>query len=174
MAGVVFITGGATGIGAASARQAARAGFAIGINYRTHAARAARLVGELRAAGARAIAVAADVTDPEQVTRSFDVVERELGPVTALVNSAAAFLPATSVADADPVALAALLHTNVFGSMLCCREGARRLSTARGGPGDERGRARRQLSIAPRARTTPFARLRRTPLGQSRLRATVR
>src|SRR5690349_5561756 len=130
MTGVLLVTGGATGIGAASAREAARAGFSIAINYRTHAERAGRLVDELRAAGARATAVAADVTEPEQVARAFDAVERELGPVTALLNSAAAFLPATRVADVDLRALAALLHTNVFGMMVCCREGARRLSTA--------------------------------------------
>jgi NAD(P)-dependent dehydrogenase (short-subunit alcohol dehydrogenase family) len=135
MTRVLLITGGATGIGAAVAREAARAGFAVAINYRTHAERAAELVEELRRGGARAFASAADVTDPEQISRSFDSVERELGPVTALVNSAAAFLPPTRVADADASTLARLLQTNVLGVMLCCREAARRLSTARGGPG---------------------------------------
>ncbi len=135
MTRVVLITGGATGIGAASAREAARVGYAVAINYRTHAELAARLVEELRGGGARAIAVPGDVTDPEQVARAFDQVERELGAVTALINSAAAFSPATRVADADPNTLARLMNTNVVGLMLCCREAARRLSTARGGPG---------------------------------------
>jgi NAD(P)-dependent dehydrogenase (short-subunit alcohol dehydrogenase family) len=135
MTRVLLITGGATGIGAAAAREAARAGFAVAVNYRTQSERAARLVEELRSGGARALAVAADVTDPEQIAHSFDSVERELGPVTALINSAAAFLPPTRVADADVTSLARLLHTNVLGVMLCCREAARRLSIARGGPG---------------------------------------
>jgi NAD(P)-dependent dehydrogenase (short-subunit alcohol dehydrogenase family) len=135
MTRAVLITGGATGIGAAAAREAARAGFAVAVNYRTHRDRAARLVEELRGCGARAIAVAADVTDPEQIARAFDSAESELGPVTALINSAAAFLPRTRVADVDASALSALLQTNVVGVMLCCREAARRLSTAHGGPG---------------------------------------
>ncbi len=135
MTRVLLITGGATGIGAASAREAARAGFAVAINYRSQESRAGQLVDELRREGARAIAVAGDVTVPEQIERCFDTAERELGPVTALLNSAAAFLPATRVADEDARALSALLHTNVLGLMLCCREAARRLSTERGGPG---------------------------------------
>jgi len=135
MTRALFITGGATGIGAASAREAARAGFSVAINYRTHERAAAALVDELRRGGTRALAVAGDVTSSEQLARSFDAVEAELGPVSALINSAAAFLPPTRVADADADALARLLTTNVLGVMLCCREAARRMSTSSGGAG---------------------------------------
>ncbi|HWO14797.1 MAG TPA: SDR family NAD(P)-dependent oxidoreductase [Polyangiaceae bacterium] len=72
MARLVLITGGATGIGAASAREAARAGYAVAINYRTQEERAARLVDELRAGGASALAVRGDVTRPDDVERCFD------------------------------------------------------------------------------------------------------
>lgn len=135
MTRVLFITGGASGIGAASAREAARAGFAVAIQYRTRQREAEALVGELRRAGARAVAVAGDVTDPAQVARGFDAAEAELGPISALINSAAAFLPPTRVAEADAGALSQLLATNVLGVMLCCREAARRFSSARGGAG---------------------------------------
>jgi NAD(P)-dependent dehydrogenase (short-subunit alcohol dehydrogenase family) len=135
MTRVLFIIGGATGIGAASAREAARAGFAVGINYRNHERAATDLVEELRRDGARALAVAGDVTDAEQLSRSFDRVAAELGPISALINSAAAFLPSTRVADAEAGALARLLTTNVLGVMLACREAARRMSTSRGGAG---------------------------------------
>ncbi len=135
MAHVLLITGGATGIGAASARDAARHGHAVAINYRSRAERATRLVDELREGGARALAVRGDVTSAADIERCFDQVERELGRVTALVNSAAAFLPPTRVADAEPEALAQLFQTNVVGLMVCCREAARRMSTARGGSG---------------------------------------
>ena len=135
MGRVVFISGGASGIGAASAREAARAGYAVAINYRHRAELAERLVAELRAEGARALAIPGDVTVASDVERSFEHVERELGPVGAVINSAAAFLRPTRVADADAQALATLLATNVLGLMLCCREAARRMSTARGGGG---------------------------------------
>jgi NAD(P)-dependent dehydrogenase (short-subunit alcohol dehydrogenase family) len=135
MTRVLFITGGASGIGAASAREAARAGYSVAINYRTQARAAGALVDELRRGGARALAVAGDVTNAEQVARAFDAVEAELGPISALINSAAAFLPPTPVAEAEADALVRLLSTNVLGVMLCCREAARRMSTARGGAG---------------------------------------
>jgi NAD(P)-dependent dehydrogenase (short-subunit alcohol dehydrogenase family) len=135
MTKVVLITGGATGIGAATAREAARAGYAVAINYRTHEERAAELVRELTSAGGRALAVAGDVTRLEEVAHCFAQVERQLGPVTALINSAAFFLPSTRVEDADPSALSRLLETNVLAVMLCCREAARRMSTAHGGAG---------------------------------------
>jgi NAD(P)-dependent dehydrogenase (short-subunit alcohol dehydrogenase family) len=135
MTKVVLITGGATGIGAATAREAVRAGYAVAINYRTREDRAAELVRELVASGGRALAVAGDVTRAEDVTRCFEQVDRQLGPVTALINSAAFFLPSTRVEDADPSALSKLFETNVVAVMLSCREAARRMSTARGGPG---------------------------------------
>lgn len=135
MAHVVLITGGATGIGAASAHEAARAGHAVAINYRSQQARAARLVSELRSTGARALAVQGDVTRAEDVARNYDEVERELGPVTAVIHSAAAFLPPTRVSDVEPRGVSALFDTNVIGLIMSCREAARRLSTARGGPG---------------------------------------
>jgi NAD(P)-dependent dehydrogenase (short-subunit alcohol dehydrogenase family) len=131
MARVLFITGGATGIGAASAREAARSGYAVAVNYRTHEQAAGALVEELRRAGAQAMAVAGDVTSSEQVASAFDAAEAELGPISALINSAAAFLPPTHVADAEAEGLIRLLQTNVLGVMLCCREAARRMSTAR-------------------------------------------
>ena len=135
MSKVLLITGGATGIGAASAREAARAGYTVAINYRSQAERAARLVAELEVAGARAVAVRADVTSPTDVEALFDDVERRLGPIDAVINSAAAFLPSTRVADADASALDTLLRTNVLGLMLCCGQAARRMSVARGGAG---------------------------------------
>ena len=135
MSKVLLITGGATGIGAASAREAARAGYAVAINYRTREERAARLVAELETAGARALAVRGDVTIPNDVESLFEEVERRLGKIDAVINSAAAFLPSTRVADAEASALETLLRTNVLGLMLCCAQAARRMSVARGGAG---------------------------------------
>ncbi len=135
MTQVLLVTGGATGIGAACVRHAARAGYAVAINYRTHERHALCLVSELEQLGARAIAVRADVSRPADIERLFAGVEEGLGPVTALINSAA-FMPApTRVADADPATLLELMSTNVVGLMLCCREAARRMSTERGGRG---------------------------------------
>jgi NAD(P)-dependent dehydrogenase (short-subunit alcohol dehydrogenase family) len=131
----LLVTGGASGIGAATARLAASQGYSIAINYRTREAQAEQLVSELRTSGARAFAVRADISDAVQVEELFRRVDAELGPLSALVNSAGIVLSPTRVADASAIELSRLLQTNVLGLMICCREGARRMSTRSGGQG---------------------------------------
>jgi NAD(P)-dependent dehydrogenase (short-subunit alcohol dehydrogenase family) len=132
----LIITGGASGIGAATARIAAGQGYDIAVNFRSREQQAIALVDELRGTGVRAVAVRADVSVAADVERLFSVVDdAELGPLTALVNSAGVSLPGVSVHDADPAALERLMRTNVTGLMICCREAVRRMSTRRGGAG---------------------------------------
>jgi NAD(P)-dependent dehydrogenase (short-subunit alcohol dehydrogenase family) len=134
MSGVLLITGGSRGIGAATACLAARQGYAVAINYRAEADRAAQLVGDIAAAGGRAIAVQADVARQEEVERLFQEMEERLGRATALVNAAGVTGgPPTKVVDFEQAALERLMAVNVIGTMLCCREAVRRMSTAHGG-----------------------------------------
>lgn len=69
-----LITGASRGIGAATARRLARAGYAVAVNYCSSEDRALALVEELRAEGHTAMAVRADVSDPEQVRAMVDNV----------------------------------------------------------------------------------------------------
>ena len=85
---VIVITGGSRGIGAATALLAARQGYRICINYLTDDAAAHEVLAQVRALGAKAIAVRADVSDEEEIIRLFLDVDEQLGPVTALVNNA--------------------------------------------------------------------------------------
>jgi NAD(P)-dependent dehydrogenase (short-subunit alcohol dehydrogenase family) len=136
MTGVLLITGGARGIGAATARLAARHGYRVAINHRSASEKAAALVSELHAAGGEAIAVRADVAREDQVAQMFREVDERLGPLAALVNSAGIDGgPESRVADLDHAALDRLFAVNVIGTMLCCREAVRRMSTAHGGAG---------------------------------------
>ena len=79
MSKVLVITGGASGIGAATARLAVEKGYSIAINYRTRELEAARLVDELKSSGARAIAVQADISRPEDIERLYREVDEKLG-----------------------------------------------------------------------------------------------
>jgi NAD(P)-dependent dehydrogenase (short-subunit alcohol dehydrogenase family) len=136
MPGVLLVTGGARGIGAATARLAAAESYIVAVNYRAERAAAEALVAEIEAAGGRAIAVQADVAEQDQVERMFETVDERLGRLTALVNSAGIDGgPPTRVADLEQTALERLLAVNVIGTMLCCREAARRMSTRSGGAG---------------------------------------
>ena len=136
MTDTVLITGGSRGIGAATARIAARDGYAVAINYRAEAERAEALVHDIHGDGGQAIAIRADVSQQDQVRRLFQEVDQRLGRVSALVNAAGINGgPATKVADFEQPVLERLLAVNVIGTMLCCREAVRRMSTAHGGAG---------------------------------------
>jgi len=138
MTRVLLITGGASGIGAETARRAASRGYSIALNYRTRDAEAKKVVADVEAlgknAGARAIAIKADMASEADIVRMFEETTKALGPITHLLNSAG-ISRQMRVADYDATALATLFATNVTGLMLCCREAARRMSTKHGGKG---------------------------------------
>lgn len=135
MGGVIVITGSGRGIGAATARLASRRAFAVCVNYVNRAGSAEAVVDEIRAGGGRAVAIQADAADEAQVVRMFEQVDRELGPVTALVNNAGITGRAGRHDSYDANAIRRILDVNVTGTMLCTREAAKRMSTKVGGPG---------------------------------------
>jgi NAD(P)-dependent dehydrogenase (short-subunit alcohol dehydrogenase family) len=131
----LLITGGSRGIGAATARLAAQHGYAVAINYRVAQDKAEALVAEIERDGGSAIAVQADVAAQDQVEAMFRAIDA-FGPLTALVNSAGISVAAqTKVAELEQNALERMLAVNVIGTMLCCREAVRRMSTRFGGKG---------------------------------------
>src|SRR6516165_7179151 len=85
---VALVTGGARGIGRATARLLAQRGAAVCVNYAQKADAAEGLVDEIITAGGRAIAVPADVAEAAAVETMVARTDKELGPVTILVNNA--------------------------------------------------------------------------------------
>lgn len=135
MTGVMVVTGAGRGIGHAVASAAARQGYAVCINYIRSQGPAEALATEIRAANGRAIAVGADVSKRAEVERLFATVDRELGPVTALVNNAGIVGGMARVDDLAEQALRETFETNVFSFFYCAGEAIRRMSTAKGGRG---------------------------------------
>jgi NAD(P)-dependent dehydrogenase (short-subunit alcohol dehydrogenase family) len=84
---VALVTGASSGLGAHFARVLAQAGATVAVAAR-RTDRLAALVSELESAGARALAVAMDVTSADSVDNALNVVEESLGVVTVLVNNA--------------------------------------------------------------------------------------
>jgi NAD(P)-dependent dehydrogenase (short-subunit alcohol dehydrogenase family) len=134
-ANVLVVTGGSRGIGAATAQLAGERGYAVCVNYRENRTAAEQVIERITDAGGRAIAVAADVSSEPDVLRLFATVDRELGPLTALVNNAGRLAPQMRVEQMDAARLQAIFATNIIGVFLCAREAVKRMSTRHGGAG---------------------------------------
>jgi NAD(P)-dependent dehydrogenase (short-subunit alcohol dehydrogenase family) len=132
---ITLITGAGRGIGAATALHLAELGHDVVANYRKDQASAERVVDLARAAGARAIAVQADVTLEEDVNRLFAVASDTMGPVRFLVNNAGATLHIGDLAETPVATIKAVLDVNLLGVILCARRAAQCMSTNRGGAG---------------------------------------
>jgi NAD(P)-dependent dehydrogenase (short-subunit alcohol dehydrogenase family) len=135
VSGVLVVTGGGRGIGAATALLGAQRGFAVCVNYRSDEASAERVVDGITRLGGRAIAVQADVGRQDEVSRLFDAVDAGLGTVSALVNNAGTLETQSRLEGIDEQRLLRILRTNVIGTFLPSREAVRRMSTRNGGTG---------------------------------------
>ena len=111
---VALVTGGARGIGRATALLLAKRGAAVCVNYATHAEAAEELVAAIVAAGGRAIAALADVAEPAAVEAVVARTEQELGVLTILVNNAGVSWQGT-LDNYDPEQVARMRRINVEG-----------------------------------------------------------
>lgn len=126
MPGVCLITGGARGIGAATARLVAEDGMAVAIGYRDRIDAAEALAAEIRDRGGKAVPIKGDVGSEADIIAMFDATEKALGPVDHLVNSAGISVK-SKVGDFNAADLERLMAVNVVGLILCCREAVRRM-----------------------------------------------
>ena len=124
---VAIITGASRGIGAVIARQLARQGFAVVINYASSASEATALVAELRRDGHQAIAVQADVASAADVKRLFDETEQQLGKVDVLINNAGV-LNVLPLAQYSDELYDHTFNINTKGTFNTLREAATRLN----------------------------------------------
>jgi NAD(P)-dependent dehydrogenase (short-subunit alcohol dehydrogenase family) len=123
---VALVTGAASGIGREIALGLAEAGAAVGCVDRNDPA------DTVAAIGRRAVAVAADVTDPDSVTDAVSAVEDALGPLDLAVN-AAGIANATAAEDMPLEQFQQVLEVNLGGVFLCCQaEGRSMLARGRG------------------------------------------
>jgi len=135
MAQNILITGGGRGIGAAIAIAAARAGYDVAFSYKSDAARAESVIAEIKALGRKAFAMKSDVADEDQVVALFARVDRELGPLNALVNNAGITGQAARVQDINAAAVNEVMAANVTGCFITARDAVKRMSTRQGGQG---------------------------------------
>ncbi|MDF3239365.1 SDR family oxidoreductase [Pseudomonas veronii] len=135
MANTLVITGGSRGIGAETAKLAARNGYAVCVGYGSDADAAESVVSEIRNAGGKAIAVRVDVSKEEEVIALFEAAQSNLGPIVGLVNNAAILDIQSRVEALSHARLQRIFAVNGIGPFLCSREAIRRMATHNGGTG---------------------------------------
>ena len=129
---LALITGSSQGIGRATAIRLAQSGADIVINYRSNANAAAEVKAHIEDMGRRCIAIQADVSQEEDVSRLFAGATEALGPIAILVNNAGTtrdkLIIQMSLADFEHV-----LNTNLRSAFLCTKAALRGMIRARWG-----------------------------------------
>lgn len=117
---VAIVTGGSRGIGAAAAALLAEAGAAVVLTARS-AEQVEAAAAHLRSQGARAIGVAADVADPEQVEEVVESALDQFNRVDILINNAGVIWPLEEVAETDADEWAYAIQVNLLGPFYMAR-----------------------------------------------------
>ncbi|EFH80731.1 3-oxoacyl-[acyl-carrier-protein] reductase [Ktedonobacter racemifer] len=129
---IALVTGSGQGIGRATALRLAQAGADIIVNYRSNASTAAETKASIEELGRRCVAIQANVSQEEDVTRLFAEATEALGPVTILVNNAGTtrdkLILQMSAADFEHV-----INSNLRSTFLCTRAVLRSMMKARWG-----------------------------------------
>ena len=132
--GVMLVTGGSRGIGAAVARLAGRRGWDVAINYSQSTDKAKAVAGDIQTIGGKAMTVQADVGVEADVIRMFWEVEAGLGKPDAVVNNAGIDYD-TLIAEFDLERFRRTFDVNVVGPALIAKEAINRMSIRLGGQG---------------------------------------
>lgn len=128
-----LVTGGNTGIGAATAGALARAGTRVLVDYVAAKNDADGLVASITAAGGEAAAFEADVSDPAQVSALFAAMDDRWGGIDILVNNAGIEGTRAPLWQQEPATWRKVLEVNLFGAFLCAREATARMVRQRAG-----------------------------------------
>jgi len=135
MKGVVLITGGSRGIGAATSIKLIEEGYQVCINYRKNKIAAERLINKITQRGGKAISIQADISIEKEVIKMFSEIDDKFGRITGLVNNAGIIGGASNLAEMSYERIKRIFEVNVIGTMLCSKESIKRMSTKYGGKG---------------------------------------
>ncbi len=128
-----LITGASSGIGAAIARQLAADGARVALNFVVDPEGATALARDIDRDAHGAMALQADVGDPEEVAAMFATIDRAWGGVDILVNNAGIDGPRASTWEADPEQWERVVRVDLLGTLHCSREALRRMVAQRSG-----------------------------------------
>jgi 3-oxoacyl-[acyl-carrier protein] reductase len=127
MAKTAIVTGASRGIGRSIAKRLAADGFAVVINYAGNAAAANEAVAEIRAADGDAIAIQADVANPEEIKQLFAKIIEAFGRIDVVVNNAG-IMPLSPIAKGDVETFDKTIATNLRGTFLVMSQAAQHIA----------------------------------------------
>jgi 3-oxoacyl-[acyl-carrier protein] reductase len=132
---VVLITGASSGVGAALAQKLGAMGAAVVVNYSRSAEAATQVVAQVEAAGGRAIAIQADVSEQADCERLVTATVAEYGRLDVLVNNAGTttFVPHDQLDALSEEIWLRTLRVNLIGAFMMSREAAPHIEAAGGG-----------------------------------------
>ena len=123
---VALVTGSSSGLGSAIALKIGLAGATVAVHYRKEKSEADDLVARIIAAGGKAMAFGADVSNRSEVENLFASIDRELGSVDILVNNAGIDGIRALCGDDDPDNWKKVIAVNLVGPYYCSREAVKR------------------------------------------------
>ena len=130
---LALVTGGSRGIGRAISLELAAAGARVGVNYASNAAAADEVVGAIREAGGEAVALQADVADPEQAAGLVEAIESGLDGDLEIAVLNAGITRDGLIARLGPEEWDAVIDTNLGGAFHVARAASRRMIRKRRG-----------------------------------------
>lgn len=131
----LLITGGSRGIGAATARLAAVAGYDVCITYVANRQAAAEVVKAIEAAGRKGHALQCDTASPDEIAAMFRAFDSQFGTLDGFFNNAGILAKAGRFVDIPVAQLSSVVATNSIGAFVAAQEAVRRMSTRLGGRG---------------------------------------
>lgn len=149
---VAIVTGASRGIGRATVLLLAKRGYRVCINYSQNHVAAQALALEIEALGQESLLVCANIADEMAVCDMFNRIDHRWGRLDALVNNAGILQTQSTIEGLTAERINQILHINVTGTFLCCREAVKRMAKRHGG----RGGAIVNVSSAAAKSGSPF------------------
>src|SRR3979411_100887 len=122
-----IVTGASRGIGRTIALRLAADGFGVVVNFAGNTAKAEEDVNEITSAGGRALAIQADVANPEDVKQLFEKTLKAFGQIDVVVNNAGV-MPLSPIAKGDVETFDKVIATNLRGTFLVFAQAAQHVA----------------------------------------------